>query len=217
MRAPKNVRNDRVASDRDTDAAAAAAATERGLADGQPGAARGAQLLVLAALACSLVSVAVPTALPPVAASSADLPASGDRAWIVRHLGTINPHLSERSRERITAAILRSSADYGLDPELVVAVLEVESDARPWARSPKGAVGLMQVMPHMIEPLDLAGSSLTYESNIEAGCRILADNIRRLGEADGISAYFWGSRIRGGRYLEKVLQTRAEIRRLRVS
>lgn len=125
-----------------------------------------------------------------------------------------NPSLSPRERARIGGAIERYSAVYDLDPDLVLAVMLVESNARPWAYSPKGAVGLMQVMPHMMEPMGLAGNLATIESNIEAGCFILANNISRLGVEDGISAYFWGSRIRGVAYLEKVLEARDRVRRL---
>ena len=78
--------------------------------------------------------------------------------------------------------------------------------------SPKGARGLMQVMPHMVRPMGMVGNLSTIETNIEAGCIILADNIRRLGEADGISAYFWGSEIRGDGYLERVRAARAGLR-----
>ena len=113
----------------------------------------------------------------------------------------VNPTLSEVESARIGRAVLRSSERFGLDPELVTAVLLVESGARPWARSPKGAIGLMQVMPHMASGMRIAGNLTTIESNIEAGCWILSGNIRRLGEADGISAYFWGSDIRGVAYL----------------
>ncbi len=42
---------------------------------------------------------------------------------------------------------------------------------------------------------------------------ILADNIRRLGEEDGISAYFWGSNIRGVAYLGRVQAARDRVRR----
>ena len=71
----------------------------------------------------------------------------------------------------------------------------------------------MQVMPHMASGMRIAGNLTTIESNIEAGCWILAGNIRRLGEADGISAYFWGSDIRGVAYLERVRAARAAVRR----
>jgi len=136
---------------------------------------------------------------------------------IAETLGTINPSLSLRDRARIGTAIERYSAAYGLDPDLVLAVVIVESDARPWAHSPKGAVGLMQVMPHMMQPMGLAGNLATIESNIEAGCFILSHNIRRLGVEDGISAYFWGSDIRGVAYLEKVLETRSRVKQLAAS
>ncbi len=132
-------------------------------------------------------------------------------------LADVNPNLAPGESRRIAAAVIRYSAKYELDPELVTAVLLVESSARPWARSPKGAVGLMQVMPHMMEPLRLAGNAATIESNIEAGCWILASNIRRLGEEEGISSYFWGSEIRGLAYLEKVQAAREEVRRHRNS
>ena len=68
----------------------------------------------------------------------------------------------------------------------------VESRGLPSARSPKGAMGLMQVMPAMLEPLGMAGNFTTVESNIEAGCLILADNIRRMGEGDGILGLLLG-------------------------
>ena len=95
---------------------------------------------------------------------------------------------------------------------IVTAVLLVESDARPWAESAMGAIGLMQVMPYWAERLSLAGNLATIESNVEAGCFILADNIRRLGESKGISTYFWGRKIRGVAYLEKVEKARARVR-----
>ena len=145
-----------------------------------------------------------------VASHAVAVEESGIEFGAVREiLEDVNPNLHPSEVSRITAAVFRYSEKYGLDPELVTAVLLVESSARPWVRSPKGAVGLMQVMPHMMEPLGLAGNAATIESNIEAGCWILANNIRRLGEARGISSYFWGSDIRGLAYLEKVQSARA--------
>lgn len=132
-------------------------------------------------------------------------------------LAQVNPALSSWDRTRISAAVVRYSEQYGLEPDLVTAVMLVESAARPWAHSPKGALGLMQVMPHMMRPLGLAGNAATIESNIEAGCYILSSNIRRLGVERGISAYFWGSQIRGVAYLEKVLRARDRVRSQRAS
>lgn len=139
---------------------------------------------------------------------------SADPSAIARVLMRAGGALSDAERERIARAVIRYSAKYELDPELVTAVMLVESRALPSARSPKGAMGLMQVMPAMLEPLGMVGNLTTVESNVEAGCLILADNIRRMGEADGILAYFWGPKIRGGAYLERVRAARAEVRRI---
>jgi soluble lytic murein transglycosylase-like protein len=150
----------------------------------------------------------------PAVAAAAGRRARIDATDVARIVGVANPTLSSRELERIGGAVIRYSAKYALEPELVTAVLLVESGARPWARSPKGAMGLMQVMPEMLEPMALAGNSATIESNVEAGCFVLSHNIRRLGEAEGISAYFWGNEIRGEGYLQRVQARRAEVRRL---
>lgn len=154
-------------------------------------------------------------ALPSVDAAPPAVEARqpGAEAALARLLGARNPYLTPAQRERAARAVLRSSARYGLDPELVTAVILVESGARPWVQSPKGAVGLMQVMPYMARGVDVAGNYSTIETNVELGCSILADNIRRLGVEDGVSAYFWGSDIRGTGYLRKVFAERAQVRR----
>lgn len=167
-------------------------------------------IALLAILAFGLVGRGVPSEPTSADARADQAAASVER--IAAIVGDANPVLSENQRARIGRSVLRSSETHNLDPQLVTAIILVESGARPWVRSPKGAVGLMQVMPHMAEPLDLRGSLVSIEHNIEAGCFILADNIRRLGQADGISAYFWGSQIRGVAYLDRVRAARASVR-----
>jgi len=130
---------------------------------------------------------------------------------VVSALERANPRLGRELSSRIADSVLRCSREYGLAADLVLAVMLVESAARPSARSPKGAIGLMQVMPHMFEELELPGSVAHVETNVEAGCLLLADNVRRLGEADGISAYFWGSSIRGSAFLERVRSVRRNL------
>ena len=129
------------------------------------------------------------------------------------YLRRLNPDLGAPERERVAAAVVKYSPKYRLEPALVLAIISAESSARPWVRSSKGAVGLMQVMPHVVGGLRVAGNLTSIETNIEAGCLILADNIRRLGEDRGILAYFWGNDIRGDAYLEHVRAAHAEILR----
>ena len=166
------------------------------------------------ALALTMRDETLSTATPHVSAGpTAEVTAAMDAPAVARIVGEWNPTLSAVERERIGAAVIGCQERYGLDPTLVTAMIWVESRGRPWARSPKGALGLMQVMPYMAEPLGLAGNFTTIESNVEAGCRILSDNIERLGEADGVSAYFWGSNIRSASYLNRVQKARERVRR----
>ncbi len=163
-------------------------------------------------LSLALLSLLLTSGRPPQAPDAAKpVAAQPFRAPVTARLAELNPHLTPGQLERIEAAVHRSASKYGLAPELVVAVIEVESSGKPWAHSPKGALGLMQVMPYMIRPMGMAGNPSTVEANIEAGCAILAGNIRRLGENDGISAYFWGGNIRGADYLNRVNAARERL------
>jgi soluble lytic murein transglycosylase-like protein len=58
-----------------------------------------------------------------------------------------NPRLSQQQADQIAWAILRFSAQYGVDPRFIVAIVLVESGFNPDATSRKGAAGLGQLMP----------------------------------------------------------------------
>jgi len=171
-------------------------------------------VLALAALCALLISGTGRPEAPALAATASSAEPAFDREDVARFLEQVNSALSPGQVERISSAVMSNANRFGLDPMLVTQVLWVESGARPWVRSPLGAIGLMQVMPYMADSLGMVGNPTTIEANVEAGCRILADNISRLGEEDGISAYFWGSRIRGSRYLQRVRAARDTVRRL---
>jgi soluble lytic murein transglycosylase-like protein len=131
---------------------------------------------------------------------------------VVAALAAKAPRVDAALSNRIADSIARCGREQDLAPDLVLAVMMQESSARPGARSPKGALGLMQVMPHMWDQLALPGSAAHVEANIEAGCLLLADNIRRLGEERGLSAYFWGNTRGNDRYLRSVQQLRRDLR-----
>lgn len=62
----------------------------------------------------------------------------------------------------------------GLAPELVLAVIEVESNFDRYAISVAGALGLMQVMPFWREEIGRPGDNLIrLETNLRYGCTIL--------------------------------------------
>ena len=61
---------------------------------------------------------------------------------------------------------------HGLAPELVIAVVSVESGFRPQAVSPKGAQGLMQLMPTTAESLGVE-DAFDPEQNLDGGVRHL--------------------------------------------
>jgi soluble lytic murein transglycosylase-like protein len=71
-------------------------------------------------------------------------------------------------RELAAAAARR----HGLDPDLVVAVVSVESAFRPQAVSPKGAQGLMQLMPRTAQSLGVT-NPLDPAQNLDGGARHL--------------------------------------------
>lgn len=61
-----------------------------------------------------------------------------------------------------------------LPPELVLAVIEVESDFDRWAISESGAQGLMQVMPFWLKEIGHPNDNLHQpKTNLRLGCTIL--------------------------------------------
>ena len=86
------------------------------------------------------------------------------------------------------AIIDRVSAEQGVPAKLVRAVIQVESAYQEHARSRKGAMGLMQLMPEtareyaLADPYDPAG-------NIEAGIKHLRSLLERLPTALALAAY----------------------------
>ncbi|MCK4936540.1 MAG: lytic transglycosylase domain-containing protein [Elusimicrobiales bacterium] len=85
----------------------------------------------------------------------------------------------------IVAAIKESKAQ-GVDLELILSVIEKESQFDPKARSRAGAVGLMQVMPSTAKWLGLKDKSQlwTPEVNIKYGVKYLRYLWKQFGKGD---------------------------------
>lgn len=72
----------------------------------------------------------------------------------------------------------RVAAEQGVNVKLVRALVQVESAYQPRARSPKGAMGLMQLMPATARQYSLA-DPYDPASNIEAGIKHLKSLLQR--------------------------------------
>lgn len=78
-------------------------------------------------------------------------------------------------RQILLTRIYQEARLAGLPPDLVLALIQVESAFKADAISSAGAVGLMQIMPFWVSELGLPIDDLTYPSrNLRYGCTILA-------------------------------------------
>ena len=80
--------------------------------------------------------------------------------------------MSSADRASIARYVEQYGTYYGIDPHLILAVIEVESGFNHQAVSRAGAQGLMQIMPATQQDLGLA-TPFDPQKNIEAGIRYL--------------------------------------------
>ncbi len=93
------------------------------------------------------------------------------------------------SREKILSFVETCSHKYGLDPNLVRAVIQVESNYSPRAVSRAGAEGLMQLMPETQQDLGVH-SPFDIRDNIQGGVRYLDQLLARFPSLDlALAAY----------------------------
>ena len=96
-------------------------------------------------------------------------------AWV----RAMHPRVAGRMRDDDAARELLALVHYearraGLEPRLVLAVIDVESGFRKYAVSSAGARGYMQVMPFWVREIGMPGQSLFHpRTNLRYGCVIL--------------------------------------------
>jgi len=83
-----------------------------------------------------------------------------------------NSHGHQASPEEIDQSIVMSAARHNIDPNLVRAVVKVESNFNSNAVSNKGAMGLMQLMPKTARELRVK-NPFDPQQNVDAGVRHL--------------------------------------------
>jgi soluble lytic murein transglycosylase-like protein len=83
-----------------------------------------------------------------------------------------NSHAHQASPEEIDQSIVMAAARHNVDPNLVRAVVKVESNFNSNAVSRKGAMGLMQLMPSTARSLNVK-NPFDPDQNVDAGVRHL--------------------------------------------
>ena len=96
-------------------------------------------------------------------------------AWLSAMAAKLARYMpDEAARLRFLTTVSWESARAGLDPQLVLALIQVESRFRKYAVSPVGAMGYMQVMPFWLRAIGQPGQDLfQLRTNLRYGCTIL--------------------------------------------
>ena len=103
------------------------------------------------------------------------------RAWVRAMTKRVLARFPDEDAARHFLAIVRyEGMRSGLDPHLLLAVIDVESKFRKYAVSSAGARGLMQVMPFWVKEIGEPGHNLFQERlNLRYGCTILRHYLDR--------------------------------------
>ncbi|NVJ65112.1 MAG: transglycosylase SLT domain-containing protein [Gammaproteobacteria bacterium] len=83
------------------------------------------------------------------------------------------PHIPEKERLKILSLVHKHANAAGVDPQMVLAIMEVESNFDRYALSVAYARGLMQIMPFWKKEIGKPEDDLfDMETNIKYGCYI---------------------------------------------
>jgi hypothetical protein len=108
----------------------------------------------------------------------------------------------------------------GLDPTLILAIMAVESSFNPFAQSPVGAQGLMQVMTRVhddkYEAFGGVRAAFDPVTNLRVGVQVLKECIARAGGLEAGLRHYVGaaSTADDGGYVGKVLSEQGHLQRV---
>lgn len=111
-------------------------------------------------------------------------------------------------------------AKAGLDPTLILAIMAIESSFNPFAQSPVGAQGLMQVMTQIHDDKYEAfgGNHAAFDpvTNLRVGVQVLKECISRAGSIEAGLRYYVGAANlpSDGGYAGKVLAEQGHLRQV---
>jgi hypothetical protein len=135
--------------------------------------------------------------------------------WIVRRY-----HVAPEPIARLVQESWTVGQRTGLEPTLILAVMAVESSFNPFAQSPVGAQGLMQVMTkiHNDKYEAYGGHLAAFDpvSNLRVGVLVLKECIGRAGGIEGGLHYYVGAGAGDddGGYASKVMAEHEFLKRV---
>jgi len=130
---------------------------------------------------------------------------------------SIYPRLSSEEiaalMPRINEAIEKASKEYGIDENMIRAIIKQESSFQPFALSTSGAMGLMQLMPETAKWLSVA-DPYNIEQNIMGGTRYFREQLDVFGSVElALAAYNSGpNNVRRYNGIPPFLQTQNFVR-----
>ncbi len=144
-----------------------------------------------------------PLVIDALARSMSDEVEHGDhfdaQVWLLSSVPKLARYVSnDQERELILRMVYREANRHDMDPDLVLAVMQVESRFDRFAVSSAGAQGLMQVMPFWRNEIGRPQDNLTQiETNVRYGTAILAQYLTEArGDLIDALARYNGSRGR---------------------
>jgi soluble lytic murein transglycosylase-like protein len=120
-------------------------------------------------------------------------PAQREQKWVTNWLSK-RYRVAGDATNMLVSATYNTAREVKIDPLLVLAVMAIESGFNPFAESPVGAQGLMQVMSKVhhdkFQPLGGVKAALNPVANIKVGASILKEYVNRGGSVEsGLKMY----------------------------
>jgi len=138
-----------------------------------------------------------------------------DETIIVKTICNLNPDINNCDAQKITKSIIKHSKNYEIPWNLVVAIINTESEFNKNARS-NGCYGLMQInlSAHWKTMIDMKINQKTLfhiDNNINLGCKILKEYINNSKSINvALKKYSGGNH----RYVKKVNNNMSKIKSL---